>query len=354
MEALTYMGITLPHSRHERIPTNTMTPVQLFKPLENIGSADEVCFLSGDDLPAKETLSVFPEWLMERFELHDKQFKLMDRSKQLPYKDLTLPCSPTVKQAFDELELEVKAAFEGGYEAIKALDPHKLFIWVGKITYGALYHDLRIEMQASKKRGLDANLSAALKERLGLFHLMLRSFIDPITFVGDLRPWSTTIVRLKYSKDIFNYRDDPVNLIFSLGMNGFGIITCLLDNGTVSKEHQRLIEMIGDTVLHPIQFEELCARMQYSAYLLARKPTYLTRETGTGLEIKAQPIVEDGKTPVFKPWDDGAFATVLAGYFKPWGLSSKDIHRPPNAPISFLENEVNYEFIPPESIKLPF
>lgn len=348
------MVVSLPDHRPERIPTKSMTPVQLYNPLDNIGTLDELCFLSGADRPTDVTLSVFPEWIMDRFELHDKQFKLMDRTKQIPYKNLTLPCSPAVKDAFERLEEEVKATFEGGYEAIKAFDPHKLFIWVSKITYGTMYHDLRMEMLASRKRGLEVNLSAVLKERLALFHLMLRSFIAPITFVGDLRPWSTTIVRLKYSKDIFNYRDDPVNLIFSLGMNGFGILTCLMDNGTVSKEHQRLIDMIGDTELHPIQFEELCARMQYSAYLLVRKPSYRTRETGTSLEIKALPIVDDGKTPVFKPWEDQAFATVLAGYFKPWGLSSADIHRPPNSPISFLENEVNYAFIPPESIKLPY
>jgi hypothetical protein len=143
-------------------------------------------------------------------------------------------------------------------------------------------------------------------------------------------------------------------MIFSLGVNGFGIIGCLLDNGTVIKEHQYLVDKIGDTVLHPIQFQELCGRFQYSSYLLDCKPTYRIQETESGWDIEALPIVSDGKTFVFDRWKEDTFATVLEGYFKPWGLTKKDIFKPPNSPISFLENEVTHEFMFPENIELPF
>jgi len=328
--------------------------VQLYNPLENLHLDDDTCFLSGEDLLTKETLTIFPEWMMDRFGLRNQQFKMMDKKSEVSYEDLNLPCSPAVKQKFEELEKELETAFEGGYEAIKAFDSQKLFIWMGKIVYGILHHDLVIEKKLKQAQGLEMRMSPVLKERLGLFHLMLQSFIAPITFIGDLRPWSVSVVPLKYSKDILNYRDDSVNMIFSLGVNGFGIIGCLLDNGTVVKEHQYLVDKIGDAVLHPIQFQELCARFQYSSYLLDCKPTYRIQETESGWEIEALPIVSDGKTFVFDRWKEDTFATVLEGYFKPWGLTKKDIIKPPNSPISFLENEVTHEFILPENIQLPF
>lgn len=322
--------------------------------IKNLNFDENTCFLSGEDLPIKETLTIFPEWMMDRFGLRDKQFKLMDKMKEVSYENLNLPCSPVVKQKFDELEKEVKTAFEGGYESLKVYDSYKLFIWMGKIVYGILYHDLVMEKKLKEKLGTEMDISPVLQERFRLFHLMLQSFIAPITFTGEYRPWSISVVRLKYSKDICNYRDDSVNMIFSLGINGFGIIGCLMDNGSVVKEHQYLIDKIGDTVLHPIQFEELCARFQYSSYLLAYKPTYHIQEVEEGLEIEALPIVSDGKTPVFGKWDEEMFASLLAEYFKPWGLTKNEIITTPNSPISFLENEVTYEFISPESVKLPF
>lgn len=322
--------------------------------INNLNFDENTCFLSGEDISTKETLSIFPEWVMDRFGMRELQFKMMDKANEVSYEDLVLPCSSAVKQKFEELEKEVKAAFEGGYEAINTVDSYKLFIWMGKIVYGILYHDLIIEKRAQKNKSSEMNISPILQERFRLFHLMLQSFISPITFTGKLRPWSVSIVRVKYSKDICNYRDDTVNLVFSLGINGFGIIGCLMDNGAVVKEQQHIIDKIGDTVLHPIQFEELCARFQYSRYLLAHKPSYHIQETNSGLEIETLPIVLDEKIPVFDKWDEVMFASLLEGYFKPWGLTKKEIITPPNSPISFLENEVTYQFISPESIQLPF
>ena len=320
----------------------------------NMHFGDNICFLSGEDLLVKETLSVFPDWMMDRFELRGKQFKLMDKMKELSYESLKLPCSPTVKKKFEELEKEVEAAFTEGYESIKALDSYKLFVWMSKIVYGVLYFDLVVEERVKKGRNTKLDISPTLQERFSLFHLMLQSFIAPVSFTGELRPWSISVVRLKYSKDICNYRDDPVNMLFTIGINGFGIIGCLMDNGAVVKEHQYLIDKIGDTVLHPIQFEELCARFLYSSYLLAKKPEYNIQKLDSGIEIETLPVTSDEEMPTFKPWDEVMFASVLESYFKPWGLTKKEIINPPNSPISFLENEVTYEFITSDKIKLPF
>lgn len=329
-----------------------MEELKLFAPFENANFDNNTCFLTGENiLNNNEHLTVFPEWVMEKYGYKDQSFKMMDNVTSIKYKDLKLPCSPNVKTTFDKLDEAIELAFSKGYESVKKLDKQQLFLWMGRMVYGVLYHDLLLEKK--KKADGEFAVSSRLKERFGLFHLMLQSIISPIRF-GELKPWSIAIVKLKYSKDIFNYRDDTINLIFTLGMNGFGIAASLQDNGVVLNEHKTLLEKIGTTELHPVQFEELCARFIYSKYLLQYKPQYKVEQNGNSIIIESLPILAVDSRPTFAKWDDNMFAQVLAEYWKPWGLTKKEIIQFPNAPISYLENERTYDFVDPKSISLPF
>lgn len=315
--------------------------------------SDSTCFLTGEDLLNGEKLQVFPDWILERFGMRGSRFRLIDNKQPLLYEELVLPCSVKVKDAFDKLEKEAEVALNGGYEAIKDFPEEKLFQWMGKMVYGVLYHDLLSAKQQHERERETFRISPVLEERFGLFHFMLQSVMMPFEFKG-LMPWSITVVRLKYSKDVFNYRDDSVNLIFSLGMNGFGIIATLQDNGVVKKEHCEVIEKIGETILHPVQFEELCARFLYSNYLLQYKPKFKIGSEGEKVLVEAIPIEAMNEKPLFGQWDENTYANVLTEYWKPWGLAKHDVVKPPNAPISFLENYLDYGFIQPDSIALPF
>ena len=329
--------------------------LSLFNPIENLHFDSKTCFLSGIDLDNEDQyIQVFPDWILDRFSLKDKRFKMLDQVTAIQYQDLQLPCSEAVRKSLNLLEEEIQAAFTKGYDEVKKIPEERLFQWMGKIVYGVLYNDLCIEIsRASKKeKGKEFKLSPLLKERFGMFHLMLQSLIAPIEFEG-IKPWSICIVRLKYSRDIFNYKDEPMNLNFSLGMNGFGIIACLQDNGIVGNNQKQIINKIGEKVLHPIQFEELCARFLYTNYLLKYRGKYSIQTDEDKLAIEGvQP--EEPKDKLFASWDDNMFAQVLAGYWEPWGFTKKDIITLPDAPISFLENDYTYEFIEPESISLPY
>ncbi len=169
-----------------------------------------------------------------------------------------------------------------------------------------------------------------------------------------VKPWSIAVVRVKYSQDVFNYKDEPTNLNFSLGMNGFGIIACLQDNGAVVKKENNILEKIGEKILHPIQFEELSAQFLYSNYLLKNRGKTNIEVEKNKVVFESFPIAETSVTPIFGAWDDDMFAQVLAGYWEPWGFEKKTIFNFPNSPVSFLENDVTYEFIEPESVELPF
>jgi hypothetical protein len=330
-------------------------PLSLFDPIQNLHFDSKTCFLTGKDLKSeKEQVCIFPDWILERFSLREKKFRMLDQITGVQYQDLILPCAEEViGNVLDPLEKEIKTAFEAGYEAVKELPEKRLFQWMGKVVYGVLYNELSLEISRSIKRSKEFKLSPLLRERFGKFHLMLQSLVTPMEFKG-LKPWSIRIVKLKYSKDTFNYKDEPINLNFSLGMNDFGIIACLQDNGAVGRNQKDILDKIGDKILHPIQFEELCGRFLYANYLLRRHSKHKIEIRDEKVIVESIPLEDNPDQPLFSTWEDNMFAQVLEGYWEPWGLSKNEIITLPDSPISFLENDYTHELIEPESITLPF
>ncbi|MCO5234034.1 MAG: hypothetical protein LC105_12280 [Chitinophagales bacterium] len=328
--------------------------LQLFNPFSDLIFNDKICFLTGEELRGEnEFITIFPEWVINNYNYRGKSFTMMDNVTQVKYEDLKLPCSTIAREAFLQLDLEIEEAFSKGYTGIKSLDEQRLFLWMGKFVYGILYLDLLLERKKMEKQNKKFDISPVLKKRFGLFHLMLQSLVHPFEFRGT-PPWSISIVRLKYSKDIFNFRDSTVNLLFSLGVNGFGIIASLQDSGAVKEHYKELLDKIGTTVLHPIQFEELCAKFLYSNYLLQYPPKYKIEIEDSLVSVVSKPIDILDHRPLFGKWDENMFAQVLSGYWEVWGLTKNNIINFPNSPISFLENERTYELISPDTIELPF
>jgi hypothetical protein len=308
------------------------------------------CFLTGAPLsePDQE-INIFPEWLLDRYQLNGKLFKLLEGT-MLPYQELKVSCSPEVfSKAIAPLEDRIQKAFTEGYDAVKALPEEILFQWMAKIVFGIAYLDISIAAEREMKRGGGFRLPAPLLRRLSHLRLMLQSLVVPTDFEGQ-KPWSIAVFKVNYSKDIFNFRDDPINLFFSLGINGFGIVACLGDNGAVQAAEQPLLDQLADKNLHPVQFEEVCARFVYRNYLLKPQQEYSV-EMVDGKRIVRPSATENAG---FHPWSNDMFSQLLAEYWKPWGLEKKDIIRFAEAPISYLQNEYTNEIVEPESIALPF
>lgn len=320
----------------------------LFNPFTDLIFDNHFCFLTGD--LTNDSISVFPEWLMNHFKFGDEHIEMLDKSKVYTYADLRLPCSARVKKAFETLDFEIQKAYKKGYVGMASLDQELLFQWTGRIVYGLLYYEMIYERDRLLAKGENFKLSVTLRQRFGYFHLMLQSLIEPISFVGK-KPWSIVVFPLKYSKDIFSYRDDTVNLMFQFGVNGFGFIVCLQDNGVLAERHKELLDKIKGHVLHPIQFEELYAKFHYSDYILQYKPEYNIESNEQGIEIA---INSEGKEPVFGFWDNDIYAQLLANYWQVYGIEKEDILQFQKPVYSFLENPYSKDFIDPESINFPF
>ena len=278
---------------------------------------------------------------------------MMDKSKSYTYADLQLPCTPRVKKAFEELEEKVQAAYQKGFEGMAELDEQIIFLWTSRMVYGMLYYEMQYESNRKLRLREHFNLSATLRERFGNFHLMMQSMVEPISFVGQ-KPWSIALFPLKYSADIFSYRDDTINLLFQFGVNGFGLIACLQDNGIIKEKHQDLLDKMKGHVLHPLQFEELYARFHYSDYILQYKAEFKIENTDQGITIEAIPITDKENRPIFGLWDNEIFAQLLTNYWSVYGIQREDIIQFQKPFLSFLENPYSKDFVLPDGIDLPF
>ncbi|WP_026452729.1 hypothetical protein [Aequorivita capsosiphonis] len=323
----------------------------LFNPYQDLIFDEHFCFLSG--VLTTETMPVFPKWLMDHFKFGEERIEMMDKTKSYVYTDLKLPCSHEVKKAFEDLDVKVQAAYNKGFEGMASLDEELLFQWTGRMVYGLLYYEMLYERDRLLRKGEEFSLSTALRDRFGKFHLMLQSIIEPVSFVGK-KPWSIAVFPLKYSADIFSYRDDAINLMFSFGVNGFGFIACLQDNGIIGESQKEILEKMKEHVLHPVQFEELYARFHYSDYILQYKPEHKIESNDEGIMIEALPMEGTAEKPIFGLWDDDIFAQLLSNYWSVYGIEREDILKFQKPPLSFLENPYSKEFIEPESIELPF
>jgi hypothetical protein len=311
-------------------------PEQIYSPFTAFNFSNRNCFLTGRTLSSEEEkIQVFPQWLMSRYNLEDKPFKLLDES-MATYKDLKIPCAAQINEAYLEpLEAEIATAFEIGYEAVKNLDEQKLFQWAGKLLYGIIFNELQSGIKLQHAQGEEFNISQAIIHKFSNLHLMLQSLNLPIIF-EDFKSYSLFLFKVDNNIEEFGYRDEINTLTFSLRIKDFGLIICLQDNGANRRYHKEILDKIENEVLHPIQFEEFCGRVFYSAYLFNRLPEYNILPVGDNIYIEAMPLRGMSSKPLFDDWINKVYGQVLESFWKNWGFLFLEIIKNPEKPMSFL------------------
>lgn len=320
-----------------------------YNPFDPLNFRDDICFLSGKPLAESFMVPVFPEWLIARYQLEETSIAML-AGNQMKYSEMILPASKKVVETIEALDKITEKAFTEGFDAVMALPEQTLFQWMSRIMYGMVYQDFSYAITKFQEKGREFNISPLMQRKMKNLHLMLQSLIRPIVF-DNFSPWSIARFPVNYSKDIFNYKDETHKLNFCLGMNGFGLIACLQDNGAIRRFYQDDLNKIGRQTLHPAQFEELYGRFMYANYLLRESPDYeLAEQAGT---LLLQLPEGASKGDEFAPWDEKVYAQVLANMWQPWGIEMRHIYVPPNSPISFVIDEFTNAFIPAEKVNLP-
>ncbi|MFC5283647.1 hypothetical protein [Pedobacter alpinus] len=326
-------------------------PAQLYHPFKKMRFDNSHCFLSGEALSKDQTpFPVFANWLTERYNLKDTPFKMLDESMQ-SYADIVVPCSDAAKEKLSDLEKTIQIAFESGYEAVKNLDQDLLFLWIAKTVYGVIFKEIQTAIKHQNTFAEGFNMSQGLIHKFGMLHTMLQKVNNNIVF-EDFKPYSLFVCPVTNEENEFAYRDEINTLTFSLRIQNFGIIMCLQDNGANKKYHEEIWNKIEGKTLHPIQFEELCAKLFYSAYLFNRLPEYHIIPTEDQIFIEAMPLRGMTAKPVFDDWSFKTYGQVVENFWKRWGFLLLEIIKNPEKPISYLVDD-NMEFRLAETIMLP-
>jgi hypothetical protein len=310
---------------------------QIYNPFESFKFGNRHCFLTGQELtsPDEEKVQVFPQWLMGLYQLEDKPFKMLDES-MATYKDIKVPCAAGVNETYLEpLENEIAAAFQTGYDTVKDLDELKLFQWAGTMLYGIIFNEIQSGIKLQHSKGEEFNISQSIIHKFTHLHLMLQSLTLPIVF-EDFAPYSIFLFKVDNNPAEFGYRDEINTLTFSLRIRDFGLVMCLQDNGANAQYHKEVYDKIKDEVLHPIQFEEFCGRVFYSAYLFNRLPEYNILPAGDEIYIEAMPLRGISSKPLFDAWVNKIYGQVLENFWKNWGFLLLEIIKNPEKPMSFL------------------
>ena len=316
---------------------------QLYHPFKKMKFDHQHCFLSGAILDKNQAkFPIFAEWLTQAYQLKGTPFKMLDESV-LSYADILVPCSELVAGKLNDLENTIQIAFENGYEGVKNLEQDLLFLWVAKTVYGVIYNEIKSAIKQQHTFAEGFNISQGLMHKFGMLHTMLQKIHQPVVF-EDFKPYSIFICKVNNLENDFAYRDEINTLTFSLRMKDFGLLVNLQDNGANKKYHQDIWDKIEGKTLHTIQFEELCAKVFYSAYLFNRLPEYHIIPTEETIFIEAMPLRGMNAKPIFDDWQFKTYGQVLENFWKAWGFLLLEIIKNPEKPMSFLVDE-NGEFI---------
>lgn len=322
---------------------------KLYNPFLDFKFDNKTCFLTGQPLQSEEErIQVFPVWMMQAFDLEEKPFKMLDESF-LTYKKLQLPCSTETAVAFEKLEAEVEKAMNEGYAAVKSLDQLSLFQWVAKILYGVVFSEIQVGIRQAVLSGEQMNFSQALVHKFRNLHAMLQSLLYKMEF-EERNPFTIQVFEVDNVPETFLYRDEINTLVFSLRMKDFAIIATLQDNGTNAIYHDEVLAKVEGKKLHPIQFEEICARYFYTSYLFNRLPEYTIMDTPNKIFVEPMPLNDWTLKPIFDNWIVKTYGQVLENFWKPWGFLLFEIIKDPENPMTFITDE-NGNF--KENIELP-
>jgi hypothetical protein len=310
----------------------------VYQPFKNFDFKYKNCFLSGDTFnsPVQE-VNVLPAWLLEVANYTgEEQIKLLDESVR-SYNALKVPCNTEVLEHFIQpLEEKVAAAFAKGYQGVSQLEERELFQWIGKFMYGLIYIEMNAAIRLQQLSGDGLNMSQGLMHKFGNLNTMIQSIYLDVVF-EDFTPWSIVVVPLEQTDHYFSFRDEINTLTFSLKLKDFGIIACLQDNGTNKKFHQEILDSIDGKALSEQQYEELCARFFYSAYLFNRLPEYGVMPVEGTIYIDAMPLKGTLNKPLFDVWQHKTYGQVLENFWKPWNLTLFEIIKDPTAPVSYFQ-----------------
>lgn len=134
---------------------------------------------------------------------------------------------------------------------------------------------------------------------------------------GKLRiPGTVFLFNLKQYPDPvarFHFRDDINTLSVFMQLGNRGIIATA-DGGALDLEIGSVVKRDGAIKLHPVQFNEIGAKIFYKASLFNRTAKYITSHYKKTYRVMQMSLAGLSGKPIFDPWDHRMYAQYLASF----------------------------------------
>lgn len=317
--------------------------------LSDLQTRDDSCFLCGAHSTAITQEHVFPKWLQRRYDLWNQRIGLLNDTK-IQYRNLRIPCCSTCNTgALSRLEASVASAVDSGYDAVAALDERELYLWSAKIFYGILRNELNL--LSDRSRPAEGSIvSEVLLRSLSNLHLFLQGIRGAHTFSGA-PPYSVLVCNVYDLGRFQNYcfRDSLAYMTLAIRMGEVAVVVAFEDAGLSAASYGRYVAEVAGRKLHPIQFDELYARVTYQVSLLEGTVKYVTSRAAD--EMSGAQTTVFG-SPYVRERSQEEFSRVLRVHVSPW-LSHKgadsDSFVPPNLVPTWMTNDAGELLLQPLS-----
>jgi hypothetical protein len=292
---------------------------------------NNTCFLCGCSDEDMTPEHLFPKWLQNKYNLWDQQITLLNGTN-LPYRNMTVPCCKSCNNThLAKLESEIRFTVESGYDASNKLDSFSWYLWAGKVLYGILRKE--ISLLADRADPSKGNIiSEEVIKSFSNLHMFLQGIRNKHIFVDEV-PYTVLICNLHDCGDQYNYdfKDDLVNFTLSLRMGEVGVIVSFQDAGLIRDTFARYVDEVDARKLHPLQFDELYAKINYQVSLMEYTPSFLTSSDINGEKVAETRIIKN--SGYVKEWSQEYFSKVLYFHVAKWldkDTKPDDLFVPPN------------------------
>ena len=314
---------------------------EFYDPIKNGHLEKGHCFLCGKKINKTNRTEehIFPLWLLKRYNLLTQTITLPN-GKHRQYKKIKIPCCRNCNSTYlGKLEDRIKRTADSGYSQFDKIPKVYIFQWLLKIYYQLLYMDMNLLLDP-KNNSDKSIIDKEFLERYKMCHFFLQSIRIKSNFHKPF-PWSIFIFKLQKHKDCklnFDYKDDMDRLTIAIRMDDIGIIACLQDNNTQEIMFNKNFELYKTIALHPIQFDELIAKIFYKNSLIERLPKYIIMSGKNGFEFVSLPLQGASTTPIYRDWSQREYAMFFSFFMK---IPFEKCYIPPNKVLSFLYDEKN-------------
>jgi len=307
-------------------------------PLENLNLKESNCFLCGIDMGNQVTQEdLFPKWLQRKHNLWNQKLILLNGTS-INYSQLKIPCCAKCNNEYlSRLENTISNAINAGYKATLELDDKLIFYWASKILFGIIRKELTLLLDRSSP-DFGTIVTKDLVESYDNLHAFIQGIRRKMIFVDHL-PFSVLITNLHDLGDPtnFSFRDSILGKTFGLRSGEVGIIVATSDAGLNNFSYARYLKDVNGRKLHPIQFDELFAKVTYESLRLTKDPTF-TIVSNKDSELPVH-IITHIPYMKLKDWDNNEFSRLLGDVLSKWGLSKEELFVPPNKIYTYMTNE---------------